>query len=387
MNDFNKPFSRINTSCIKWDYQIEQFGKDNLIPFWIADSDYQTAPPIIESLVERCKHGAFGYSFLDHEYKDIIRNYVLRKYHYLVSSDAIITTPTVLTSLYYVISTLTSQNATIVIQTPVYNPFYNVIENNNRLIRQNKLINNDGIYTIDFEDLETAFQNNAKMLIFCNPHNPVGRVWTKEEVKRVVDLCKKYHVILVSDEIHCDLVYQNREFISAGRFFDDYDQILIVTSVSKTFNLAGLYISNIFIPNQKLRFPVIKVLKEHSIASSNILAVTALKAAYTKCDEWLSQQLNHLYNNALYLNDFFKKYLPKAIVAPLEGTYLMWIDLRYLNLSSEEIGKKLVEKGVGINEGAIYGEDYDGFIRINIACSLQQLQQGLCKLEECINNL
>lgn len=374
MSNFNKPIDRLHTCSVKWDCIKE---KDDILPFWIADSDYQTAKPIEDALVARIKNGAFGYTYLDDEYYKIVKDWVLRRYGYQIEADWIVPTPGIVTALSFAVNIFTNIHAKVIVQSPVYNPFYSIITNNDRVIVENKLLLEANSYVMDFVNLELLLQEGAEMLILCNPHNPVGRVWTEAEIKKVVTLCKKYKCLLVSDEIHCDLVFKDYQFISVGKWLEINDQVIICTAPSKTFNIAGLMTSNIIIQNSLLREKFKYELKTRAICEPNLLGIEACKAAYTKCDDWLDEQMEHIYQNSQIVYQYFKKHIPEAKIAKLEGTYLMWIDMRFLNLSSADLVKKLIEYGILVNSGAAYGTDYDGFIRFNIACCKKQLQAGL----------
>ncbi|HOD61923.1 MAG TPA: MalY/PatB family protein [Bacilli bacterium] len=377
MNHFNKPINRLNTSSLKWDSIKIRTEKENVLPFWVADSDYMTAKPIMEALTSRIKNGAFGYTYVDQEYLEIVKNWVWRRYQYRIEKDWIVTTPGIVPALFFAINALTTPEAKIIIQSPVYNPFYSVIINNNRKILENKLLPIDNTYQMDFINLEALLKEGAEMMILCSPHNPVGRVWTEAEILKVVKLCKQYNCLLVSDEIHCDLVFKEYPFTSIGKYFHLYDKMIICTAPSKTFNIAGLMTSNIIIKDLTLREKFKRELSIRSIGDPNLFGIEACKAAYTKCDDWLEAQVKHIQKNAMLVNQYFKKHIPEAKIAKLEGTYLMWIDMRFMHLTSEALVKKLIDYGIFVNPGAMYGADYDGFIRLNIACPQQQLQKGL----------
>lgn len=381
-----KTLNRFATSSVKWDLIGQKTGKDNFLSFSIADSDYLTAEPIIDALKKRVDHGAFGYTFVDDEYYEIVQAWVKRQYDYQVEREWIITSPGVVTSLFHLVDLLTEKNDKIVIQPPVYNPFYQVVENNGRSLVLNRLINRNGRYYIDFEDLEKQFISGVKMMILCNPHNPIGRVWSKDELARLVNLCKQYRVFLISDEIHCDIILSDDKFTSIGHFINQYDQVVICTAPSKTFNIAGLHISNLFIPCPKIKELISKDFCNESLTCPNLLAITACKAAYTKCDNWLVEQLAHLRNNFLYLKTFFRKYIPQAKVTEAEGTYLAWIDLSFLKMSGSAIVTELQEYGIFLNNGCIYSRVPDSFIRINFACSTEQLAAGLKIIQLFVND-
>ncbi|NLD26458.1 MAG: putative C-S lyase [Acholeplasmataceae bacterium] len=384
MDYFNGKFSRYHTNSYKWDHPLKTTGR-KVLPFTVADSDYPTAPEIIQALKKRIENGAFGYTFLDDEYYANIISWVERRYHYQIKADWILPTTGVVSSLTYAVLALTEPGDKIVIQTPVYNPFYSIVTENGRKLVQNPLLPGK-TYRMDLEDLEKCFQSGVKMLILCSPHNPVGRLWSKAELEELIALCRRYQVLLVSDEIHCDLVIGNREFVSLGHYFSEYQKIVVITAPSKTFNLAGLGISHIFVSDESLREAIKKLISILHI-KPNLLALAACQAAYSCCDYWVDLQNEHLTNQFHFLKEFFKKNLPEAEVTEIEGTYLAWVDLRFLKLSSKDIYQGLLEYGVAINRGDTYGRDYDGFIRINLACSREQLDEGLTRLYRFITNL
>ncbi|MFA7507203.1 MAG: aminotransferase class I/II-fold pyridoxal phosphate-dependent enzyme, partial [Bacilli bacterium] len=311
MYSFDKKVNRINTNSIKWDLQSHQYGKDNLLPFGIADSDYESPKEVTKALLDRIKQGVFGYTFVSEEYRETVCKWHKRRYKYDISKDMIITVPKVLNGIATAIRQFTAENDDIIISPPVYPPFSNLIINNNRNLVPNRLINKDEVYTIDFNDLETHFKNGAKMYILCNPHNPVGRVFNKAEISKIINLCIKYDVFLVSDEIHCDLILEGHEFYSVGNFFGVYDKIIVCTAPSKTFNMAGLRCANIIIKNEKIRDEFLGYIENHSLKGANLLALTAAEAAY-KCDYWVDAQSKHLLNNFNYAKDYLNKYAPRV---------------------------------------------------------------------------
>lgn len=384
MDYFNQPFSRLGTSTYKWDFLKEKTGKA-ILPFTVADSDYPTAPEIIKALSERVEHGAFGYTYIDKEYYEIIQNWTEKRYGYAVDADWIVPTTGVVSALAYTIMALTEENDKVLIFTPVYNPFYDVIKNNARKLIESKLLREDK-YRMNFSEVEKHFQAGVRLVILCSPHNPVGRVWTESELKTLVELALKYDVTLLSDEIHCDLLIGGSKFVSVGNYFSKEQKIIAVFAPSKTFNLAGLGLANMIIPNDELRSKIEALIKRYYI-HPDLLAVTACKAAYRKSAYWADLQNEHLTSQYQLLKDFFKARIPEARVTDLEGTYLAWVDFTYLGLSSKEICDRLIEYGVLFNRGDIYGKDYDGFIRINLACSNAQLKAGLEAIERFITDL
>jgi cystathionine beta-lyase len=376
MYSFDKKVNRINTNSIKWDLQSHQYGKDNLLPFGIADSDYESPKEVTKALLDRIKQGVFGYTFVSEEYRETVCKWHKRRYKYDISKDMIITVPKVLNGIATAIRQFTAENDDIIISPPVYPPFSNLIINNNRNLVPNRLINKDEVYTIDFNDLETHFKNGAKMYILCNPHNPVGRVFNKAEISKIINLCIKYDVFLVSDEIHCDLILEGHEFYSVGNFFGVYDKIIVCTAPSKTFNMAGLRCANIIIKNEKIRDEFLGYIENHSLKGANLLALTAAEAAY-KCDYWVDAQSKHLLNNFNYAKDYLNKYAPRVKFANPEATYLIWLNFQFLGLKSVELIKELADFGIALNSGCDYCNDYDGYLRMNIACPIDQLKEGL----------
>ncbi|MFU8786585.1 MAG: MalY/PatB family protein [Candidatus Izemoplasmataceae bacterium] len=310
-----------------------------------------------------------------------------RRYNVDVKRPWILPGSKILTSLSIMIQTFTKEHEDVVIQTPVYNMFEFVINQNNRKLVENPLINENGTYSMDLVHLENCFKSGAKLLVLCNPHNPVGRVWGKEEIRELVHLCKKYDVYLISDEIHADLIMENHIFYSVAHHNHDYEKIIIVNAPSKTFNLAGLQISNYVIPHNKTRNIIKKSLLKSFLGTPNLLAIEALKTAYTKCDDWLEAQNKHIYENYLLLRDFLNQNHEKIGITPLEGTYLVWLDVRYLNQSSEALLKHLGKYDIVLASGKAYGNQCEGYLRMNIACSKEQLLVGLNRFSKAINDL
>lgn len=393
LHTFYKGKNRMHTSCIKWDLQKERIGVDNLLPFWIADSDYATCKAVTKDLVRRAKHGVFGYTIIDDEYLEIVKTWVKKRYHYEIDKKWIITTPGVVCALHFAVEEFTKENDNVVVSTPVYNPFFSVVENNKRNLLYNKLIEVPGelgTYKIDFADLEEKLKI-SKMYIFCNPHNPIGRVWTKEEMTKVVELCHKYQVILVSDEIHCDIILGDHEFYSAGNFFNqkEYEdsKIIVCTAPSKTFNVAGLMDSNIFIKNTELQSKYRSKFEKMSLREPNIFGICACKSAYAKGEKWVNNQNEYLKENRDIVYRYFKENIPQAKLFKLEGTYLMWINMKFLQISQDDIFHGLVEHKVLINNGPVYSSEYEGYIRFNIACGRKQLLLGLQYINDFVNSI
>lgn len=378
MEKFDKGIKRRGTNCIKWD----MIGED-VLPFWIADSDYPTCDKIVSELEKRVKSAAFGYTYPSCEYYEAIVNWMRKRHDVKIEKEWIIPSMGVVTALYLSVFLFTKENDEVIVSTPVYNPFYSVIENNNRKLICNKLIETNDTYVIDFSDLEEKMKS-AKMYILCNPHNPVGRCFTKDELDKVVNLCKKYNVILVSDEIHNDIIMKDAKFYSVMHYFSLYENIIVCTAPSKTFNIAGLEDSNVIIKNEIFREKFSNKQHDLSISTPNILALTACLAAYKYGEEWVDNQNEYLTKNRDFVYSYLKENIPLAKTYKLEGTYLMWINMRFLNLSQDELIEGLKEKGILVNSGEMYSCDYTGYIRLNIACPKSQLEKGLKIIKEFV---
>ena len=379
MEKFYDGVNRKNTNCKKWDI----FESHDINSFWIADSDYPTCIEAIEALKKRVNHGAFGYTYVSDDYYQAIIDWVNKNYHYEIKKEWVVPSLGVVTALYLIVNLFTSENDSVMVSTPVYNPFYNVILNNNRKLVCNKLVEENDTYTIDFSDFSKKAKD-IKMYILCNPHNPVGRCFTKEELEKIVTICKENNVILVSDEIHADIIMNDSKFYSIGNFLEKYEDIIICTAPSKTFNIAGLQDANIIIKDSKMREKFTIKQNDLSINTPNILALEACKACYQKGYEWVLKQNEYLTENRDYVYSFFKEKIPSAKVYKLEGTYLMWVNLSYLNIDQDDLINRLKKEGVIVNSGTIYDKDYIGYIRINIATSKKNLIEGLEKIKKVV---
>ena len=377
---FDREIDRHGTACIKWDFQKADFGRDGLLPFSIADADYLVFQPILDALKARIDTGVIGYTDLGEDYFSAIAGWCKRRHDWDIKNEWIVPVGGIVPAMSNAIAALTSTNAKIILQPPVYDPFYSIIEANGRKIVKNDLILDDKGYHIDFAGLEEACKSGAEMLLFCSPHNPVCRVWTEEELTKVADLCAKYGVFVVSDEIHWDLVLGGRKHISMGQYPSLYEKLIVCTSCSKTFNVAGLETSNLIIPGKETREKYQSYLYSRYLFCPNTLGLEAAKTACTLGDDWVDAEQDFLTENARIVKDYLEENLPDVKLAEPQGTYLLWMDMRKYGLSSEELVRRIAEAGAGLNNGAHYGEHYDGFVRMNVACPRRQLIGGL----ECI---
>ncbi|WP_294588505.1 MalY/PatB family protein [uncultured Bacteroides sp.] len=377
--DFNEIIPRRHTNSYKWDSATDE----DVLPLWVADMDFRTAPPVVEALQKRVEHGIFGYTKVPSAYYEAITNWFARRHVWQIDKDWIIYTSGVVPALSAIIKALTKPGDRVLVQTPVYNCFFSSIRNNNCEVVDNPLIYTNRTYHIDFTNLERLTADpNVKLMLLCNPHNPAGRVWTREELTRLGEICLRNNVIVVADEIHCELVYPGHTytpFASISKTF--LMNSVTCTSPSKAFNLAGLQIANIISADEEVRMRIDKAININEVCDVNPFGVEALMAAYNNGEEWLEELKHYLAENYSYLKEYFNEHLPQFPVTMLEGTYLVWVNCSVLQQRSKDIVETLLkEEKLWVNEGSMYGEAGNSFIRINIACSREVLTDGLNRL-------
>ncbi len=378
---FNRKFSRKNTRSYKWDLpRLTGPRPDDIIALSVADSDYPTAPVVRRALEKRVRHGAFGYTYIDEDFYRATADWSERRYGYRPEPGWMFSTPGVVNAIYWTIRACVAPGEAVVIQPPIYHPFYRVVPDAGATLALNVLRDTGKSYEIDFSDLEKKFRSGAKMLIFCSPHNPAGRVWSRAELERLVGLARKYDVILASDEIHCDFILFENRFTSLGSFFSEYQKIVVFIAPSKTFNLAGLHFSLIIAPDADIRRRIEEKLDRNYASAANPLSIEAARAAYERGDSWLARQRAHIEENVRFLEAYFRENIPEAIVYRAEGTYLAWVKMAFLNRPAERMTEELIDYGLAVNPGSIYGDAYGDFIRINVACPLPRLEEGLRRL-------
>lgn len=379
-HNFDLVPSRWNTNSYKYDSAPNQ----EIIPLWVADMDFPTAPVVQEAILKRAQHPTFGYVKVPESFYQSTMNWFARRHGWTIPRDAFIYTSGVVPAISAIIQGICKPGDKVLVQTPVYNCFFSSIRNSGCERVDSPLIYEDGTYRIDFEDFEQkASDPGVKVFLMCNPHNPAGRVWTREELTRLGEICLKHQVFVISDEIHCELVmpgYKYTPFASLSQEFMQNSAVCI--SPSKSFNIAGLQIANIIIADAEIQKKVDKAININEVCDVNPFGVEALQAAYTpEGEEWLMQLNDYIADNYEILCAFFQKELPQFPVTKLEGTYLAWIDVRSLNESSEQLEERLMEEQkVWINAGSMYGTE--GFIRINLACPRATLEEGLKRLKK-----
>ena len=379
--DFDTVVSRKNTFAAKYDLAAARNKPLDAISLWVADMDFPTAPCITEVLKERAEHGIFGYSRPDSRYYDAVKTWFKNRHNFTIESEWILNVPGVVYAIAAAIRTFTKEGDAVLIQRPVYYPFSNTINANNRRLVNNALVFKNGHYEIDFEDFEKKIiEENVKLFVFCSPHNPGGRVWTKDELNKISNICLKHNVLVVSDEIHSDITFDNHTHTVYGTLSEQTLQnSIICTSPSKTFNLAGLQFSNIIIANPKIREEFQKEIDRTGYDEPSLMGLAAATVAYSKGAEWFDEAKKYIWNNVLFTEKYFSEHCPKIRVIKPEGSYLVWLDFSaFTNLSDTEISKKVLRDAkVWLDYGKMFGPEGEKFQRINVATPRTILQKAL----------
>ena len=379
--DFDKPVNRRDTHSMKWDV------KEHELPMWVADMDFQTAPEIQAAIQERAAHGVFGYSVVPEEWYQAYMGWWERRHGFSMEKEWLVFCTGVVPASSSMVRKLTTMGENVLVQTPVYNIFFNSIVNNGRNVIENPLRYDENGYQMDFEDLERKLSDpQTTLMILCNPHNPVGRIWSREELEQVGELCRKYHVTVISDEIHCDLTSPGKEYIPFASVSESCrNHSITCIAPTKAFNLAGLQTAAVAVPNPNLRHKVWRGLNTDEVAEPNSFAVEAAVAAFTKGDAWLDALRVYIQENKNYVENFLKKEVPQIRPVPSEATYLLWLDCRKMQGCATEFTQYLREHtGLYLSEGRQYGESGKFFIRMNIACPRSRLEDGIKRLVDGI---
>lgn len=386
--DFDTVPNRRGTNCFKYDFAREMGMPEDVLPLWVADIDFPTAPAVLERLHALAEHGIFGYTGVKDAYFSAVHNWYAQRFGWETQRSWLVTTPGVVFAIAIAIRAFTQKGDAILIQQPVYYPFANKVTENDRQLVVNPLVLKNGRYEMDFADMERKIVDyHVKMLLLCSPHNPVGRVWTKEELLRVGEICQKHGVLVVSDEIHADFTYAghtHRVFASVKSEFANFT--ITCTAPSKTFNLAGLQNSNIFIPNRQLRHAYKKELSACGCGGTNCMGMAACQAAYEAGTDWLEQLKQYLAGNLAYIRQFLREKLPDIALIEPEGTYLVWLDLRKLGLTEQQQRQLIVQDAkLWLDTGTLFGQGGEGFERINIACPRTTIEQAMQRLEHAVH--
>lgn len=381
MYDFDQMVDRRGTTSIKWNKQ-NSFGQPNgLLPFWIADTDFASVPEVFQALHQRLEHPIIGYSEPLPSCKRAIQDWWDRRHGWKPETDWMLLSYGVVTGIYFTLDAVLEKGDKVAVFTPVYDPFFAAVKNSGHTLVDCPMIHTENTYRIDFALLERELQNGVKAVVHCNPHNPVGRVWTEAEMDQLVALCVKYGAYLLSDEIHADIGLFGNRYVTAGRYPQIYDKLVVYTAISKTFNMAGLGSSCMMIPNAGLKKKIADSYDGKWMFGPSDLAFTAMEAAYTHGDRWVDEQCAYLSENASLVSGYIAEHMPRMAVAKHEGTFLMWVDMTCVGKGSAEITSILArEYKLALGDGSHYGKQADGFMRLNIGCTRRLLGQGLEQL-------
>ena len=385
--NFDKIIDRRNTRCLKYDFAVERNMPADVLPLWVADMDFETSSYIEDAIIERAKHAIYGYSEVKTPYFDILKKWMQKHHDWDIQRKWLVKTPGVVFALAMAVKAYTEPGDAVLIQQPVYYPFSEVIKDNGRNVVSNTLyLGEDNRYHMDYEDFEKKIiENDVKLFLLCNPHNPVGRVWTKEELEKVGDICLKHNVLVVSDEIHADFVFKGKHQVFAAIKKEYEDITMTCTAPSKTFNLAGLALSNIFIPNRKLKH---RFKAELSAAGTNLLGVMGLVAcqtAYEKGEEWYCAMKSYVQANIEFTKQYVQEKLPGVKMIDHEGTYLVWLDFRDTGLNVDELEDLIIHKAkLWLDSGKIFGKSGEGFQRINVACPRSTVKEALDRIRAAL---
>lgn len=388
--DFDTVVNRKNTNSLKYDFAVERGRPADVLPLWVADMDFPAPEPVLKALQRAVEHGIFGYSDAKEDYTQSLANWFRTNFGWETKPEWLLKTPGVVFALAMAVRALTNTGDAVLLQPPVYYPFYAVVRDNNRRIVESPLVYSNGRYSIDFADFEQKIiDNQVKLFLLCSPHNPVGRVWTLQELRSIAEICKKHNVYVVSDEIHCDFSlpgHPHHVFLSACP--DMAERSIVCTAPSKTFNLAGLQASNIWIPGTDIRRRFQIEIDRSGYSQLNSMGLIACQAAYAGGGEWLDQCRTYLRGNLDYMRSFLAERLPQLKLVEPEGTYFAWVDFSALGLSKDELNDLVINKArLWLDAGHIFGEDSAQFQRFVLACSRKTLEQALGQLEQAVNSL
>lgn len=387
--NFDKIIDRTNNFSAKWSEMNKNFGTNDLLPMWVADMDFLTAPCVMEALKDRLEQGIFGYTTRPSSYNESIVNWLDNRFSWKINQEWLMFSPAVITSISLLIQNLTQKNDKIMIQEPVYSPFHSIVESNERNLVISPLVKlDDGSYVMDYEDIEAKIKD-VKVFILCNPHNPVGRVWTREELTRLGEICLKHNVLVISDEIHSDIILKNHKhtpFASISKEFRE--NTITCMAPTKTFNLAGLQSSFLVISNPYYYEVMDKAFSILDIKRNNAFSLVATEAAYNYGEDWLYELIKYIEDNVDFAIDYIKNHIPQLKVKKPEGTYLLWVDFSNLNVDKEDLKNALINKcRIALNDGSSFGIGGDGYYRINLACPRSMVLEGLKRIEFAIKSL
>ncbi len=387
--NFDEYVEREGTDCVKYDLRLETFGKKDVIPMWVADMDFKTPGFIINKLKNRLQHEIMGYTFRPEKYYSSISRWVEKRHGWKIEDEWICFCPGIVPALNLCTLAFTRPGDSIIVQPPVYTPFFSAVEIHGRNIVYNQLIEKDGKWSMDFDSLASSVNESTKMIIISNPHNPVGRAWSRQELEALAGICVKNNILILSDEIHCDLVLPGYSHTSIASLSEQIADITVTCiAPSKTFNLAGLSTSSLIIPNHVLRKYFNRKIESLHIGNGNIFGTVASIAAYSEGEEWLGELLDYLGKNSEYVRNYCNEFLPEIVPVINEATYMIWLDCRKLGMNGKELQEFFVSKaGVGLNEGSDFGPGGEGFMRMNIGTTRQTIEQAMKQIDNAIASI
>lgn len=387
--NFDEVVNRKDTDSIKWGNLEDLYGVDDILPMWIADMDFRSANEIIDAIKRRADHGVFGYIYKSDSFYDSIINWVKKRYNWEIKKEWILFTPGVVMGLNIGIRELVGEGEKVLVQPPVYPPFYRVLENNNRLVNENPLKHNGEKFKMDYDNLLNTIDKDTKLLMLCNPHNPVGRVWTRDELEKIGKICLDNNITIISDEIHSDFTFKGHKHTPLASISEELQENTItLMAPSKTFNIAGLVTSVAIIPNKEIREIYTRAIETMEIDCMSIFGAEAFEVAYNEGGEWLEQVLEYIEDNMHYAVEYINENIPGVKVDKPDGTYLLWLDFTSLGKTEEEINEALIKVGkVALNEGSPYGKNSECFFRVNLGCARSILEEGLKRIEKAVKSL
>lgn len=385
--NFNQEINRSNTASLKWDFTEQRFGEKDLLPMWVADMDFASPTEIVNALTKRAQHPVYGYTAPTDEVYNSTINWMKQKHHWDIQKEWITFSAGVVSGFTTAILAFSEPGDKVLIQTPVYTPFFDSVKSNNRVLIENPLKYEESTLKIDFDDLEAQLQDNVKLFLLCSPHNPGGMVWSREDLRKIGDLCVKYNVLIISDEIHADLCLPGFTHYPIASLSKEIADITItLMAPSKTFNVAGIQASIIICENKKLKQTLNQ--KQHQLAfhGLNLFALEVIKASYNHCDYWLEEVIHYIQKNVDTVHHFIQMELPEIKMVVPEASYLVWLDCTALGLSDQELKQRLINKGkIAVSPGISYGKGGEGFIRLNVGCTHETVQEGLKRLKVALS--
>jgi cystathionine beta-lyase len=387
--DFDEPVNRENTNSVKFDLREKLFGRQDVLPMWVADMDFKVPPAVAEAIQQRARHEIYGYSIRPESFYEAAVGWMKRRHGWSIGRSWLTFTPGIVPGVNLAIMALTEPGDKIMIQPPVYFPFFHGIRKNNREIIENRLILKNGRYHIDFDDFEKQLKDGVRMFILSNPHNPGGSVWTHDELKQMGELCTRYGATIIADEIHSDIVFPGHHYVPMASISEEIaGQTITFIAPSKTFNIAGLATSVSIISNKSLREAFNEMLEKTHVANGNLFGTVALEAAYNQGDQWLDELLLYLVGNLELIEEYTRERLPGINLVRPEGTYLAWLDCRGLPVEANRLNRFMVDQAhVGMNDGASFGQNGAGFQRLNFGCPRQTLRTALTQMEQALKKL